>query len=269
MNTLLSISQFAKLCNTSKDTLIHYDEIGLFHPYQIGDNHYRLYSVSQCQLFHIIRFFTEQNLPLPEIKAIIESNSTDTLLQCMAQKRNDLLRQKQYLEGAILHLDDLLQLHSISSTDRFSDPVMISQTFPQDFFTTAVSHPCTTPKQFSQSLEEHFLGCYQNGLYPFPLTYILKKESLTARNYTPYLIGSPIGSAHINNHTYRKPEINYVVISHSGSYDTIHYSVEKALDYIKQKHLNILGNFYISDFSHCIPSDSSTLYILQIAVEKC
>lgn len=269
MNSLLSIGQFSKLCNTSKDTLIHYDEIGLLHPCKIGENHYRLYSVSQCQIFHIIRLFAEHNVPLPEIKKLCKENSIDIIHQSLIQKRNELLRQKQYLEGAILHLDDIKQLHSFAFSEQSSDPIIVKQNFPLDFFVTKVPYPNTTPKQLNQALEDHFIHCYQKGLYPFPITYIIKKESLFARNYIPYLIASPNGSGCTDNHTYRKPEISYVVISHNGSYESIEYTLEKALNFIKNKKLCILGNFYISDFSNCIPNGRSTLYIIQIAVKEC
>ncbi len=268
MNSLLSIGQFAKLCNTTKDTLIHYDDIGLFHPYQTGENQYRLYSTSQCQMFHLIRILVEHNMPLLEIKKLFENNSADTLMESLTLKRNELLYRKQYLESAILHLDDLLQLQSIATSNQSDEPFMINQESPQDFFVTAVPTPNTTSKHISQSLTKHFADCYKNGLYPFPITYIIKKESLAARNYIPYLIATPVASTCIN-YTYRKPEINYVVISHSGSYDTIHHTIEKALAYIKRRQLQILGNFYISDFSNCIPSASSMQYIIQIAVKEC
>ena len=41
----------AKLCNTNKRTLFHYDEIGLFSPVLTDDKGYRYYTESQCDVF--------------------------------------------------------------------------------------------------------------------------------------------------------------------------------------------------------------------------
>ena len=45
---------FAKLCNTNKRTLFHYDEIGLFSPILTDDKGYRCYTENQCDVFFTI-----------------------------------------------------------------------------------------------------------------------------------------------------------------------------------------------------------------------
>ena len=40
---LMKTAEFAHFCRTTKDTLIHYDRIGILQPAQITDAGYRLY----------------------------------------------------------------------------------------------------------------------------------------------------------------------------------------------------------------------------------
>ena len=46
--------EFSRLCNVKKDTLFHYDEIGILQPEIVRENGYRYYSINQFFLFDII-----------------------------------------------------------------------------------------------------------------------------------------------------------------------------------------------------------------------
>ena len=47
----IKTGDFAKLCGTNKRTLIHYDEIGIFHPAYTDEKGDRYYSESQFDIF--------------------------------------------------------------------------------------------------------------------------------------------------------------------------------------------------------------------------
>lgn len=51
---LFTSGEFAKFCNTTKDTLFHYDDINLLKPAKIAPNSYRYYSANQAFLFDMI-----------------------------------------------------------------------------------------------------------------------------------------------------------------------------------------------------------------------
>ncbi|MES9688512.1 MerR family DNA-binding transcriptional regulator, partial [Bacillus sp. JJ353] len=51
--------EFAKLCHVKKQTLFHYDEIGLLSPEIKKENGYRYYSYNQFELFQVINLFKE------------------------------------------------------------------------------------------------------------------------------------------------------------------------------------------------------------------
>ena len=50
----LSAGRFAALVGTTKETLFHYDEIGLFVPKRRGTNGYRYYAMDQIETFDVI-----------------------------------------------------------------------------------------------------------------------------------------------------------------------------------------------------------------------
>jgi DNA-binding transcriptional MerR regulator len=65
---LLTINEFAKLSRTTRDTLLHYDKIGLLSPVTRGPNNYRYYSGGQFTIINVIRTLQASGMSLEEIK---------------------------------------------------------------------------------------------------------------------------------------------------------------------------------------------------------
>ena len=70
---LLSTGEFARMCNVSKELLIHYDKVGLLKPKVIGKNGYRYYSLKQLYLMDAIRFFLDTGMSMKEVKTYLET----------------------------------------------------------------------------------------------------------------------------------------------------------------------------------------------------
>ena len=65
--------EFAKLCNVKKQTLFHYDAIGIFKPEIVDKNGYRYYSYTQLETFSVLTMFKDLRVPLKEVKAHINN----------------------------------------------------------------------------------------------------------------------------------------------------------------------------------------------------
>lgn len=65
-----SLGDFAKFSRTTRDTLHHYDKIGLLSPMSRGKNKYRYYSSGQLAIVNVIRTLQELGLSLAEIKTL-------------------------------------------------------------------------------------------------------------------------------------------------------------------------------------------------------
>ena len=55
--------EFAKLCGVKKQTLFHYDQIGILRPEIIASNGYRYYSVLQFDTYITIAMLKELDIP--------------------------------------------------------------------------------------------------------------------------------------------------------------------------------------------------------------
>lgn len=82
----------------------YYDEIGLLKPTQITDAGYRLYDNKALEKLQEIMFFRELEIPLIEIRNIMENPDFD--------KEKVLATQKALLERKRNRLDGIVQLIS-------------------------------------------------------------------------------------------------------------------------------------------------------------
>ena len=94
-----SISEFARLCNTTRDTLIHYDKIGLLIPAFIASNGYRYYSFRQYESFQMIYTMKLLGVSLSKIKEYQKEGTPQDLLSMFDSIEIDLDKQIEHLNS--------------------------------------------------------------------------------------------------------------------------------------------------------------------------
>ena len=115
---LFTINEFAKYSRTTRETLRHYDRIGLLTPISRGANNYRLYSNRQLSVVNVIRTFQELGMTLGEIKEISDDRCS-VLVDELFERQIKMIDQK--IEGWV-HAQKLLftlrkAIHSVSCID--------------------------------------------------------------------------------------------------------------------------------------------------------
>ena len=77
----LTTGELAKLMHVTKNTLFHYDKIGLFSPEIVLDNEYRYYSIHQIEVLEAIIMLKELGMSLKEIQAFLSDRTPEKLLE--------------------------------------------------------------------------------------------------------------------------------------------------------------------------------------------
>ena len=95
-NGLFSVDEFAKFSRTTKETLRHYDRIGLLTPVLRGENKYRYYSNGQLAVVNVIRTLQELGMTLDEIKKVKDDLSPAFADKLFEQQINKI---DQKIEG--------------------------------------------------------------------------------------------------------------------------------------------------------------------------
>lgn len=103
-----TVKEVSNLTGISVRTLHYYDEIGLLKPSVLSEAGYRLYDDKALETLQQILFFRELDLPLKQIKLILENPALDKDQLLNSQKR--LLELKKVrLERIIASIDEILR----------------------------------------------------------------------------------------------------------------------------------------------------------------
>ena len=102
-----TVKEVSKLTGISVRTLHYYDEIGLLKPSMISEAGYRLYDDKALEDLQQILFFREFDMPLKNIKAIMNDPAFDRN-RVLQSQRNMLAMKKERLEKLINSIDNIL-----------------------------------------------------------------------------------------------------------------------------------------------------------------
>lgn len=110
MSRRYTSGQFARLCHTTKETLFHYDRLGLLRPQRKGENGYRYYDVRQFLQFDMITLFKDTGTPLKEMRALLAAAAEGDILPLLEEQAGRLaeerrrLAERESLVASLLHV---------------------------------------------------------------------------------------------------------------------------------------------------------------------
>ena len=246
----LTTGEFAKLCNTSKHTLFHYDDIGVFTPQFIDDNGYRYYHLLQHDTFIAIVNLRDIGMSLKEIKTYFETRTPENFIELLKKQevvidaqiqtlkyKKKIMHEKQVrLEQAINHNTDVF----IEYQDQ--EELVFSETMTQaDDYDMA---------HYVANLMKSNHNIYHYGM--MGMTHLTK--DMRAKNYNnvcQFYI-KPLQTQ--ANNTMRSAG-KYLVAFHHGHYTSLHITYEKILNYADK------NGYVISDtfFEEIIVDDASEI----------
>ena len=101
---LYSTGEFAKLCGVKKQTLFHYDDIGLLKPAHVNEKGYRGYSYSQYEDFLMISCLKEAGMSLKEIAsylALSDSGAREEVLDACIESLDAKIERLERVRGVL------------------------------------------------------------------------------------------------------------------------------------------------------------------------
>ena len=128
-----TVKEISDLTGISVRTLHYYDEIGLLKPTEKSEAGYRLYDDKALETLQQILFFREFDIPLKEIKAVIENPALEKN-QILQMQRKMLVAKKERMERLIASIDDILK------GENKMDFTVFSKTEVEEMFQTMLEH---------------------------------------------------------------------------------------------------------------------------------
>lgn len=104
---MFTVKQLASLAGITPRTLHHYDQIGLLKPSRLGDNRYRYYGEEALLRLQQILLYRELDMPLEQIRLILERRDFDVLI-ALRDHKDGLLKRAARIEQLIATVDDTI-----------------------------------------------------------------------------------------------------------------------------------------------------------------
>ena len=141
-----TVKEISDLTGISVRTLHYYDQIGLLKPTAKSKAGYRLYDDKALETLQQILFFREFDIPLKQIKVIME-DSTLEANQILQMQRKMLVAKKERMERLIENMDRILNGGQMMDFDIFS------KTELENMYNTMVEN--MTDEQAAAFLEQY------------------------------------------------------------------------------------------------------------------
>lgn len=190
MNDLLRTGEFSLLCGTTKETLRHYENIGLLAPSFIASNGYKYYAPSQIVDYMVISSLKEAGCSLAEIKQFVLSSDTSSMRSIFAEKviqieeKKKLLdKKKRVLEDVLVRIDEvgLLEKRGESGSWRIKE---LNEAF---YLETPLPIHGEDSHTIFEAVAEHEAYCNDRGVgfgIEWPKTYRLARDKFETGSYS-------------------------------------------------------------------------------------
>ncbi len=268
---IMGTSEFAKACGVPKDTLFHYDRIGILKPEYVNDKGYRFYSVKQFVTYDIITTLQKAGSPLSEIKAYLENKNPSQFLSIVKQKKEQLILEQQKIK----RMERLLQ----TTYDMVENALNVECYIPsieeldEEYLITVALTSEGIEKQDVQRMGEHYIYCTVHQIaYEYPVGTIITKSHIEQGIYNKpdyYFnkLTDRLTDSINNERVHIRPKGKYAVINHKGSYGSLPESYEILCNYIKEQHMTVVGNSYEQEILTYLAIKNSDEYIIRIAIQ--
>ena len=267
---LLSTGEFAKLCGVTKETLFHYDEIGLLRPEVRKENGYRYYTPTQSFVCDIIVSLKKCGSSLSEIKEHFVSMDPEKFVATLKMKQERLGEELARLAQMQQLLENLIERVESAPSLETNTP---SIEYVEEQYLLAV------PLDYSRGDEDIVwaeasrrlmgnLKTFSSMQLSFDVGAIVTRENLARKgmeevSYCYSELSAPVAS----EYSFVKPASHYATMIHKGPYEHLSRSGERLVDFIKESGRTITGNAYIIDLFTYFMTEKEEDFVMRIAIQ--
>ena len=263
----IQTAEFAKMCGTSKRTLIHYEQIGLFKPQRREANGYRYYSEQQYEVFQVIDTLKSLGMPLRDIQGYLERRSPeelDILLKEQAAKVEAELEKLQKIRRVIATKQALLE----ESRHVCCDVVTFSQV-EEEYLLLSEPVDSADPEQVSAALCRHLTACsrrdYRSG-HPFGA--MLASSDILRGHFSRYAyFFTKFSRENAPEGSFRKPAGAYASVCLRGDYHQAEGAYRLLLSTIASQGLRPCGYSYKEGLIDEVAAQDTGQYLTRISIQ--
>ncbi|MDH2363428.1 MerR family transcriptional regulator [Priestia megaterium] len=237
--------EFANLCRVKKQTLFHYDEIGLLSPQIKGDNGYRYYSYDQFEVFQLIVLFKEFGVPLKEIKILLTDKSPRNMIKRLKETSFEIDEKIKRLNHLQAIIQTRLQLAEDTLDTDFSSISL--QHLDEETFMISENILEVAEQKYTSVIPEliHYIQLHKLDR-GYPIGAMLAREQIQKKefyNYEHFYVKIPEGIEKVHCHT--RPQGLYAVGYQKGV-ETEH-AYDRIIQFVREKGLE-MGEYAYEEY---------------------
>lgn len=281
--------KFAQACQTTKDTLRHYDEIGLLKPTAVNENGYKVYCASQIIDFLTIASLQEAGCSLEEIRNFQKQHDHAMTLRLFNSKKaeieakaREIERERQLIESAIASLQTQEEWQSEKSD--CTNSFRLVEEGESYFLSTKIPLQSSNPEELFLKIAEHeksFKKESERSKQSLPNLYKVGKDAFLNGSYeSDFSLCSEISKSTANLDECEKIQAGLHFQSmHRFSFDKTDEPVfqednplfallSDTKELLRENGLEICGDLLIKEIStHASPESHEVQIMLDIPVE--
>lgn len=264
--TYYSTGEFAKLCHTTKETLFHYDAIGLLKPKIVKDNGYRYYLSVQYFDYDLIKVLQQTHMSLKEIKEFMESKNNQQFITLLQEKYQQLEVEKKHIEDMQYRITRTMAMMEYNMK-RKQGIAFVEECQKEHILIVPLLSSKMTDQDMIEYMSQHLQYCATHHLKKeLPLGTIVYKEQLLQNCFHENMYYMHLDKK-ISDKRYRcKPKGRYATILHKGFYDTIEESFQKLLHFIREHQYPILSDAYEYELINHFSAFHEDQYVISISI---
>ena len=263
----MTTGELAKLMGITKETLFHYDEIGLFRPAVVMPNGYRKYEIRQTELLDTILLLKELGMPLKEIRELLGNRSPEKMLEVFSereQKIQEELTKLKNMKRWIANRKERIQTGLQISPDEIR-----IQTFPERYYLYSSVENGNEEDSYKKTNEliTRFLEANPGFKSDYEVAYIQHGQNVESGIYDQY-----DNAVILLEHRPRElsylifPAGDYLTVCHFGNWRTIGSTYKRMLAYIREHELQVENEYIERYLIDTLSIDDPDSYVTEIAV---
>jgi DNA-binding transcriptional MerR regulator len=265
MQKKYKINEIAGFFKISRQTLIYYDDIGLFKPKFVdSETSYRYYGEDQFSNLRFILILKEAGFSLKEIREYTKSRSPEESLEYLEEKKRLLdLKIKKMIESKFTIGKKISEIKNIMKKDDIEPQIIYLE--PMKAIGIHIEKPCNYlkyDKTFSDLLNIKEEIDIQEDEY---FVRVSKEDIILGKTMEVKILGF-VAPTHCNHKNSLEIEGGWFAsIMHKDTWDTIEESYEKLLGYIEDNGYEVVGDsieFFNEVIVHLGKGEGSTTQIV-------
>ena len=242
----LSVSQFAKLCGTTRDTLRYYYEQDIITPRVDPNNGYHYYSAAQISSFFFISTMRKAGCSIKEISDTIHNSSKESISKLVNSKILDMQRELFLINKKISALH--LGLWILEKYDECKPGVPFLDVIPDmSFSATKVADKTSSfhTGDIAKDISVHLAKANSDASFSaFPSGVTIDYQDLIKNNYVYNNIITLSFLPADNIDTFPLPSRKIISCYHDHNDALIDKTYKKMVSYIKKNRLKACSDLF-------------------------